>query len=191
MILGMTTATYTLLHVLISLVGIGTGLVVMYGLLTSKRLDRWTVVFLVTTAATSLTGFAFPFKGVTPGIVIGVLSMIALAIAAAARYRLRMNGSARWFYVVTASIALYFNVFVLIVQSFEKVPALHALAPTQKEAPFQGCPVDRSCHLYRADHDGRKTVSRWSRGRWSAHSCPRTTKRETRRMRIYLHLNRA
>ena len=136
MILGLTTATYTLLHVLISLAGIGSGLVVMYGLLTSKLLERWTTVFFVTTAATSLTGFAFPFKAVTPGIVIGVLSMIVLAIAVAARYGLHMEGAARWIYIVTASIALYFNVFVFVVQSFEKVSVLHALAPTQKDPPF-------------------------------------------------------
>ncbi len=136
MILGMSTATFTLLHVLISLVGIGSGLVVMYGLLTANRFDRWTLLFLVTTAATSLTGFAFPNAHITPGIVIGVLSMVLLAIATAARYGLRMNGAWRPIYVVAASVALYFNVFVFVVQSFEKVPALRALAPTQKEPPF-------------------------------------------------------
>jgi len=136
MILGMSTATFTLLHVLISLVGIGSGLVVMYGFLTANRFDRWTLIFLLTTAATSLTGFAFPNQHVTPGIVIGILSMAVLAIAVAARYGLRMNGLWRPVYVVTAAVALYFNVFVLVVQSFEKVPALKALAPTQKEPPF-------------------------------------------------------
>lgn len=136
MILGMTTATFTLLHVLISLVGIASGLVVMYGFLSSKRLDRWTVLFLATTIATSLTGFAFPNEHITPGIVIGVLSLVVLAVALVARYGLRMGGSWRWIYVVTASVALYFNVFVLVAQSFAKVPALKALAPTQKEPPF-------------------------------------------------------
>jgi len=132
----MSTATFTLIHVLISLVGIASGLVVMYGFLAAKRLDRWTVLFLATTIATSLTGFAFPNAHITPGIVIGILSLIVLAIALVARYGLRMSGAWRRIYVVTASVALYFNVFVLIVQSFEKVPALKALAPTQKEPPF-------------------------------------------------------
>jgi len=136
MILGMTTSTFTLLHVMISLVGIGSGLVVMYGLLTANRLDRWTLLFLVSTAATSLSGFAFPNEHITPGIVVGILSMIVLAVAIVARYSLRLKGAGRPAYVVAAAIALYFNVFVLVVQSFEKVPALKALAPTQKEPPF-------------------------------------------------------
>jgi hypothetical protein len=136
MILGMSTASFTLLHVLISLVGIGSGLVVMYGMIMANRLNGWTALFLATTALTSLTGFAFPNEHVTPGIVIGVLSLIVLAIAAASRYGMGMRGIMRPVYVVSAALALYFNVFVLIVQSFEKVPALHALAPTQKEPPF-------------------------------------------------------
>ena len=136
MILGMTTATYTLLHVLISLVGIGSGFVVMYGFITARKLDRWTTLFLSTTALTSLTGFAFPNKHITPGIVIGVLSMIVLTVAVLARYGMRMSGPWRPIYVISSAIALYFNVFVLVVQSFEKVPALRALAPTQKEPPF-------------------------------------------------------
>lgn len=136
MILGMTTSTFTLLHVLISLVGIGTGLVVMYGLLTSSRLDRWTAAFITTTAATSLTGFAFPNSHITPGIVLGVLSIVALAAAIIARYGLHLKGAWRSTYVISAAVALYFNVFVLVVQSFEKAPALKALAPTQKEPPF-------------------------------------------------------
>ncbi len=136
MILGMTTATFTLLHVLISLVGIASGLIVMYGFLASKRLDRWTALFLSTTIATSLTGFAFSNEHITPGIVVGILSLVVLAITLVARYGLHMSGAWRWIYVVTASVALYFNVFVFVVQSFEKVSALRALAPTQKEPPF-------------------------------------------------------
>jgi hypothetical protein len=135
-ILGMTTANFTLLHVVISLIGIGSGLVVMFGLLTARRLDRWTLLFLITTALTSITGFAFPNAHITPGIVIGILSLVVLTGAVAARYALQLRGAGRWLYVVCASIALYFNVFVLVAQSFEKVPALHALAPTQKEPPF-------------------------------------------------------
>jgi hypothetical protein len=136
MILGMKTSTFTLLHVLISLVGIGSGFVVMYGLVTARRLNRWTVLFLASTAATSITGFLFPIEHVTPGIIVGILSMIVLGIAVVARYNLQLKGIARPLYVVCASVALYFNVFVLVVQSFEKSPALRALAPTQKEPPF-------------------------------------------------------
>lgn len=136
MIWGMTTATFTLLHVLISLVGIVSGLVVMYGFLTSKRLDRWTLLFLVTTVATSVTGFAFPFTRLLPSHILGILSLGLLGMAIGARYALSLTGAWRWIYVVTASMALYLNVFVLVAQSFQKVPALKALAPTQKEPPF-------------------------------------------------------
>lgn len=136
MILGMKTSRFTLLHVLISLVGIGSGFVVMYGLLTARRLNRWTVLFLASTAATSITGFLFPFEHVTPGIIVGVLSLIVLGISVVARYNLHLKGIARPLYVVCASVALYFNVFVLVAQLFEKSPALRALAPTPKEPPF-------------------------------------------------------
>jgi hypothetical protein len=134
--LGMTTSTYTLLHVLISFIGIGSGFAVMYGFLKAKRLDGITAIFLASTALTSLTGFGFKNEHITPGIVIGILSLVVLAIALVARYSFQMRGAWRWIYVVTASVALYFNVFVLVVQSFEKVPALNVLAPTQKEPPF-------------------------------------------------------
>jgi len=133
----MTVSTFTVVHVLISLLGIVSGLVVMYGLLTANRLERWTTLFLVSTAATNITGFLFPFKGVTPGIVIGVLSLILLAVAVIGRYALNLNGAWRPIYIVAASVALYFNVFVFVVQSFEKIPQLRSLAPTQKEPPFE------------------------------------------------------
>jgi hypothetical protein len=136
MILGMSTATYTFLHVLISLVGIATGLIVMYGFLANKRLNSMTAIFLITTVLTSVTGFFFPNEHITPGIILGIISLVFLAIAIPARYQLHMNGPWRWIYVVTASIAEYLNVFVLVAQLFEKVPAIHALAPTQKEPPF-------------------------------------------------------
>lgn len=136
MILGMSTSTYTFMHVLISLVGIGSGFVVMFGLLAAKKLENWTLLFLITTAVTSLTGFAFPNEHITPGIVIGVLSLVVLAVATVARYGMHMNGAWRSIYIVTAALALYLNTFVLVVQSFEKVAALKALAPTQKEPPF-------------------------------------------------------
>jgi hypothetical protein len=136
MILGMSTSAYTLLHVAISLIGIASGLIVLYGMLTANRMDRLTAVFLATTALTSITGFAFPNEHITPGIVIGILSLIVLAVAVVARYTQHMNGAWRSIYVITAAIALYFNCFVFVVQSFEKVSVLHALAPTQKEPPF-------------------------------------------------------
>ena len=134
MILGMT--PFTFLHVAISLVGIATGLVVAYGLLISRRLDRWTLIFLITTLATSVTGFLFPIHGPTPALVVGAISTVILIAAFAARYSFNMMGAWRWIYVATAMIALYFNVFVLIVQAFLKIPPLTALAPTQSEPPF-------------------------------------------------------
>ncbi|HXZ33574.1 MAG TPA: hypothetical protein VEH30_14960 [Terriglobales bacterium] len=136
MILGMTTATYTFVHVLLSLVGIGSGFIVLYGLLNSKRLDSWTAIFLATTAATSLTGFGFPFEHLLPSHKVGIISLVVLAVAIVARYGFYLTGAWRATYVVSASIALYLNVFVAVVQSFLKIPALKALAPTQKEPPF-------------------------------------------------------
>jgi hypothetical protein len=136
MILGMSAATYTLLHVLISLVGIGSGLIVMFGFLTGKRLDGLNGVFLVTTVLTSATGFGFPFEHLLPSHKVGILSLVVLAVAIPARYVYHLAGAWRKVYVVAASIALYLNVFVLVVQGFLKVPALKVLAPTQSEPPF-------------------------------------------------------
>jgi hypothetical protein len=127
---------FTLVHVALSLAAIGSGFVVMFGLLTSKGLDGWTAFFLATTAATSVTGFGFPVDKFLPSHAIGILSLLALAVAIYARYTRRLAGIWRRAYAVAAVIALYFNVFVLIVQAFLKVPALNALAPTQSEAPF-------------------------------------------------------
>jgi hypothetical protein len=135
-ILGLSTATYTFVHVLISLVGIGSGFIVMFGLLTGKRLDRWTVTFLITTALTSISGFFFPNDHVTPGIILGIISLAVLALAIPARYMFHLAGAWRSIYVIGGVLALYFNVFVLVAQCFEKIPALKALAPTQKEPPF-------------------------------------------------------
>ena len=129
-------ATFTAVHVLISLVGIASGLVVLAGLLTSKRLDGWTALFLATTAATSVTGFGFPAERILPSHIVGVISLIVLGVALYARYPRRLEGRWRAIYIVTAGIALYLNVFVGIVQAFLKVPPLTALAPTQSEAPF-------------------------------------------------------
>ena len=128
--------TFTHLHVGISLVAILSGLVILFGLLTVRRLDHWTSFFLLTTVATNVTGFFFPFHGFTPAIGVGIISLVVLAVAIVARYARHLVGAWRWIYVVCATVALYFNVFVLIVQSFQKVPALKALAPTQTEPPF-------------------------------------------------------
>src|ERR1035437_7957591 len=136
MVLGMTTSTFTLVHVLLSLAGIGSGIIVVYGLLTGKRLDRWATIFLVTTVLTSLTGFLFPIEHLLPSHVVGVISLVVLAVAILARYAFRLAGAWRWIYVVCAVLALYLNSFVAVVQSFLKVPTLKALAPTQKEPPF-------------------------------------------------------
>jgi hypothetical protein len=128
---------FTFVHVLISLIGIVAGLVVACGLLTAKRLDRWTAVFLWTTLLTSMTGFMFPVHKFMPSHVLGIVSIVVLALAFPARYKFHLAGGWRRTYVITAMIALYLNVFVLVVQLFEKVPALHALAPTQSEEPFK------------------------------------------------------
>jgi hypothetical protein len=128
---------YTIIHAIISLIGILTGLVALFGMLANERLDGWTRWFLITTVLTSLTGFFFPFHGFTPAYAVGAISLIVLAIAIYARYPRRLTGHWRWIYIVTAVIALYFNVFVGIVQAFLKIPALHALAPTQTEQPFK------------------------------------------------------
>jgi hypothetical protein len=137
MILGLSIENFTILHVAISLIAIVSGLVVLAGMLQVRRLPGWTALFLVTTILTSVTGFMFPISGLTPGIVVGLISIVILAIALTALYLKRLVGAWRWIYVTTALIALYLNVFVLIVQSFQKVPALQKLAPTQSEPPFQ------------------------------------------------------
>jgi hypothetical protein len=136
MILGMTLSTFTLFHVVLSLVGIASGFIVVYGLLTGKRLDIWNAIFLVFTVLTSLTGFLFPFHHLLPSHVVGILSLVVLAVAIVARYPQHMRGTWGRVYVVCAMLALYLNVFVLVVQAFLKVPALKAAAPTQQEPPF-------------------------------------------------------
>jgi hypothetical protein len=136
MILGMSTSTFTIVHVLLSLVGIGSGLLVVYGLLLGKRFDGATSIFLLTTVLTSLTGFLFPVEHLLPSHVLGVISLLALAVAILARYPLHLAGTWRRIYVICAVLALYLNVFVLVAQIFMKVPAVHAWAPTQKEPPF-------------------------------------------------------
>lgn len=136
MILGMSTATYTFLHTLISLIGIGSGLIVVFGFLTGRRFDRITALFLATTVLTSVTGFGFPFEHLLPSHKLGIISLVVLAVAIPARYVYHLARAWRWIYVVTATTALYLNLFVLVVQLFRKVPPLTALAPTQTEPPF-------------------------------------------------------
>jgi hypothetical protein len=128
---------YTIIHTLISLIAILTGFVVLLGLLARNRLDGWTRWFLITAVATTVTGFFFPFHGFTPAVILGIITVPILAITIYARYAKGLAGAWRWIYVVGALLTLYFNVFVLIVQSFQKVPALKAIAPTQTEPPFQ------------------------------------------------------
>ena len=136
MVLGMSLSTFTAIHVLISLIGIGSGVVVAYGLVVGKPLPGLTAIFLTFTVLTSLTGFLFPIEHLTPGLIVGTLSLVVLAGAIVGRYAMHLAGIGRGLYVVCATIAFYFNCFVLVAQSFAKVPALHALAPTQKEPPF-------------------------------------------------------
>ena len=128
---------YTVIHTLLSLVAIVTGFVVLFGLLGSKRLDGSTKWFLITAVATTVTGFFFPFHSLTPAFMLGIISLVVLAVTIYSRYPKNLTGPWRWIYVIGAVISLYFNVFVLIVQLFEKVPALHAMAPTQTEQPFK------------------------------------------------------
>ena len=136
MILGMSVQTFTILHVVISLIAIASGIIVVIGMFGSQPQPRWTALFLATTVLTSLTGFLFPIKGFTPALGTGIISCVILAIALFALYGKHLMDAWRWIYVVTAVAALYLNVFVLIVQSFLKIPALRPLAPTQSEPPF-------------------------------------------------------
>jgi hypothetical protein len=141
MILGMSLSTFVTVHVVISLIGIVAGIIVMFGLLGSSRLPGLTGIFLLFTVLTSATGFLIPplpSETLLPSHMIGTLSLVLLAIACIALYGMKLAGAWRWIYVVTAMLSLYLNVFVLIIQSFLKVPALHALAPSvpPSEPPF-------------------------------------------------------
>lgn len=136
MVLGISLELFTLVHVVISLAGIVSGLVVAYGLLNGARLDRWTAFFIGTTMLTSVTGYLFPFHGLLPSHIVGGISILVLLLAIVARYARNLAGAWRRAYVVTVTLALYLNVFVLIVQGFRKVAVLKALAPTGTETPF-------------------------------------------------------
>jgi hypothetical protein len=137
MVLGMPLATFTFLHVLISLVGIASGLIVLERFFRNRTLGVSNAVFLITTILTSVTGFLFPFKTFgSPAHIVGTISLLILAIALFALYAGHLVGPWRWIYVSTAMVALYLNVFVAVVQSFAKIGRLHALAPTGSEPPF-------------------------------------------------------
>jgi hypothetical protein len=138
MILGMSLSTFTMVHVIISLIGIVSGLFVLYGLLSSREMPGMTALFLLTTILTSVTGFLFPFDKLLPSHMIGILSLVLLAIACIALYVVKLAGAWRRICMLTALVALYLNVFVLVIQSFLKIGPLHALAPSvpPSEPPF-------------------------------------------------------
>ena len=136
MILGMSTSAFTLFHVVVSLIAIVTGIIVAVAMLGSKTTNGWTAIFLATTALTSITGFLFPSDKVLPSHIVGAVSLVVLIIAIVALYGYRLTRSWRWIYVVSALVALYLNVFVLVAQAFLKVAILHALAPTQSDPGF-------------------------------------------------------
>lgn len=138
MVLGMSLPAFTMLHVVISLIGIVSGLLVLFGLFKSQSMPGMTVIFLLTTILTSATGFLFPFDKLLPSHMIGILSLVLLAIACIALYAMHLSGAWRSIYLITAIASLYLNVFVLVIQSFLKIGPLHALAPSvpPSEPPF-------------------------------------------------------
>jgi len=136
MILGMSVATFTLFHVLLSLIGIGSGAVVVLAMLGGKRVPGWTALFLITTVATSATGFLFHSAKFGPPHIVGLISLVVLAFAILALYVFKLRGSWRWIYVASAVLALYLNAFVGVVQAFQKIEFVRAMAPTQTEPPF-------------------------------------------------------
>ncbi len=136
MILGMSTATFTLVHVVLSLIGILAGFVVLFGMFRSRVVEGWTAGFLAATVLTSATGFPFPRDHILPSHIVGIISLVVLAITIFALYVRHLSGTWRWIYVVGAVVALYLNVFVAFAQAFQKVPALNALAPTPADPPF-------------------------------------------------------
>jgi len=136
MVIGISVASFTVLHVIISLIAIAAGFVVMYGLAVNREGRGWTALFLLTIVLTSITGFMFPFTGFGPPHVFGLVSLVALAAVLYARYATRLAGHWRWIYVVGVFLAAYLNVVVGVVQAFGKIGFLHAIAPEQTETPF-------------------------------------------------------
>jgi len=158
MIWGMTVETFTLVHVVLSLVGIAAGLIVMFGMLTGKRLDGWTVLFLATTAATSITGFAFPFDHLSPAHRVGIVSLVALGVAVLARYGRHLQGSWRRVYVVSAATALYLNAFVGVVQAFMKDPGAGGTGAASGRAALPDRPAGRAAPVRRIDDRRRAAI---------------------------------
>jgi hypothetical protein len=136
MILGLNMMQFLYFHVFLSVIGLGAGIFVLLGFISSKNFSILTTTFLITTALTSVTGFLFPWHGFTPGIVIGILSLIVLAVAMYALYGKKLSGEWRVIYVISACVALYFNFFVLVAQAFNKVSLLHSIAPSEKSPGF-------------------------------------------------------
>ncbi|MBY0504491.1 MAG: hypothetical protein K2X03_11305 [Bryobacteraceae bacterium] len=137
----MSLATFTQVHVLLSLIGIAAGFVATVGWIGGRTMETWTRIFLTSTILTSVTGFGFPFSGILPGHIFGVVSLIVLPVALAARYKYRLQGRWQRTFVICSVFALYLNSFVGVVQAFLKIPALTAIAPTQSEAPFVAAQV--------------------------------------------------
>ncbi len=169
MTLGMTLEAFTRLHVVISLIGIASGLIVVFGMMSGVRRDGWTTLFLWTTVLTSVTGFGFPVEHLLPSHKVGIISLIVLAVVFVARSRAH-SGSWRWIYVIGSVFALYLNVFVLVAQLFQKVPTLAALAPTQSELPSSS----------RSSRSSRSSCGSRSRRRSGSGSRPRAVSRLTR-----------
>ena len=136
MVLGISLETLTFIHVVISLVGIMTGFIVVGLMLQSAPIAGWNAFFLISTILTSVTGYFFPIKGLTPGHMVGAISLVTLAVALHAIYVKKLAGRWRVVYVGTAIFALYLNVFVGVVQSFQKFTYLNRFAPTGSEPPF-------------------------------------------------------
>jgi hypothetical protein len=135
MILGLSVHTFTVIHVLISLVGIVAGVVVAFAMVQDKSLPGWTALALLALVLTSVTGFFFHNTTFTPAQGVGIISLAVLAVAVIALYFLHLTGIWRWIYVIAAMIAIYLNCFVGVIQSFQKIGFLHALAPTQSTEP--------------------------------------------------------
>jgi len=152
MVLGMSLATFTLVHVLISLAGIGSGFIVLYGLLSSRRFDSWTAIFLATTVLTSVTGFLFPVEHLLPSHIVGIVSLVVLAIAILARYALRLAHAWRWIYVVCAVLALYLNVFGLGRSIVHENTGRARPGAHSEGTALPGGSVDGHGNLYRARH---------------------------------------
>lgn len=160
MIPGLSLSAFTSLHVIISLIAIISGIVVMFGFLGSKRMPEMTGIFLLFTILTSATGFLFPFEKLLPSHMIGILSLVLLAIACIALYGMKLSGPWRWIYVVTAMIPLYLNVFVLVIQAFLK-DAVACAGPERaaKRTALRRHPGHRACILRGCDHRRRATIS--------------------------------